>query len=152
MAADGAHHLHAGALAVGALDIYDFVALPHAQIDWLLNLLVQIAHGRQRHFAYVEPGLDEVAEFEEAHAQAIAARLGAIDEAAQRQVVEDAVRGRWMQARAFADLFQRHCLLTRSQNVNQREHALQHLNAWLGQRIGSFFFHEVSGHFRVEAF
>jgi hypothetical protein len=35
--ADGAHHLHAGAFAVGALDIDDLVALAHAQVHGLLD-------------------------------------------------------------------------------------------------------------------
>jgi hypothetical protein len=36
--ADGTHHLHARAFAVGALDIDDLVALAHAQVDRLLDV------------------------------------------------------------------------------------------------------------------
>jgi hypothetical protein len=56
--------------------------------------LVQLAHRRQRRVAHVEPGLDQVAELEQAHAEAVAARLRPVDVAADRQVVEDPVRGR----------------------------------------------------------
>ena len=97
-AADGAHHLHARAFAVGALDVDDLVALAHRQVDRLVGQLVQFAHRPERGVAHVEPGLHQVAEFQQAHAEAVAAGLGAIDEAADGQVVEDAVRGRRVQA------------------------------------------------------
>ena len=131
VAANGAYHLHARALAVGAFHIDNLVALAHGQADGLLNLLVKLTHGGQRHFTYVQPGLDQVAQFQKAHAQAVAARFGAIHKAAQCKVIEYAVRGRWMQARAFADLLQRNRFLTRCQHVDQREHAFQNLDAGL---------------------
>lgn len=93
MAADGAHHLHARALAVGAFHIDDFIALAHAEADRLLDLLVQLAHGNQGRFAHAQAGLDQVAQLQETHAQPVAARFGAVDEAADGQVVENAVRG-----------------------------------------------------------
>ena len=44
------------------------------------------------------------AQLQETHAQPIAARFGAVDEAADGQVVENAVRGGGVQAGALADL------------------------------------------------
>ena len=99
-AADGAHHLHARAFAVGALDVDDLVALAHRQVDRLVRELVQFAHRAQRRVAHVQPRLDQVAQFQQAHAQPVAAGLGAVDEAADGQVVEDAVRGGRVQAGA----------------------------------------------------
>jgi hypothetical protein len=92
-AADGAHHLHARALAVGALHVHDLVALAHAQVHRLLGQAVQLAHGLQGRVAHRQPRLDQVAQLQQAHAQAVGAGLRAVDEAAHRQVVEDAVRG-----------------------------------------------------------
>ena len=127
-AADGAHHLHARSLAVGSLDVDDLVALAHRQVDRLMRQLVQLAHRRQCRVAHVEPRLDQVAELEQAHAQAVAARLRAIDEAADRQVVEDAVRRRRMQPALLADHLQRHRFLVRGQQVEQGEGPLEHLD------------------------
>ena len=58
----GAHHLHAAALAVGALYINDFVVLTHRQIHWLLRELVQLAHGHQRCIAHIEAAFDQIAQ------------------------------------------------------------------------------------------
>ena len=127
-AADRAHHLHARAFAVGALDVDDLVALAHRQVHRLVRQLVQFAHRAERRVAHVEPGLDEVAELEQAHAQAVAAGFGPVDEAAGRQVVEDAVRGRRVQPGAFADFLQRDRVLVRGQHVEQAEGALEHLD------------------------
>jgi hypothetical protein len=56
-----------------------------------------------RGFAHIETGLHEVAQFEQAHAQAVAAGLWPVDVAADRQVVEDAVGGGRVQAGLLAD-------------------------------------------------
>jgi hypothetical protein len=125
---DGAHHLHARALAVRALDVHDLVALAHGEVHGLVGQLVQLAHRAQGRIAHVEPRLDEIAEFEQPHAQAIAACFRPVDEAPDRQIVQDAVRRRRMESRLLADELQRHRILVRSKHVEQREHALQHLD------------------------
>ena len=143
--ADGAHHLHAGALAVGALDVDDLVALAHAEVDRLLRELVQLAHRRHRGVAHVEPALDQVAQLQQAHAQPVAAGFRPVDEAADRQVVQDAVGGGRMQARLFADLLQRDGFLAGGQHVDQREHALDHLDDRRGRNVGLGFSHGQRG-------
>jgi hypothetical protein len=140
-AADGAHHLHARALAVGALDVDDLVALAHAQVHRLLDLLVQLAHRRQRGVAHVQPRLHQVAQFQQAHAQAVAARLGPVDEAAGGEVVQDAVGGGRVQPRLLADLLERDGVLARGQHVDQREHALDHLDGGGGRGLVVGFSH-----------
>ncbi|MNT18134.1 hypothetical protein D3C72_1533160 [compost metagenome] len=124
MAADGAHHLHARALGKTALHIHDLVALAHAQVDRLLRGQMQATHRQQGHFAHVDAGLHEVAQLQEAHAQAVAARFGSVHKAADGQVIEDAMCGGRVQAGDFAQLFQRHRLLARGEYIQQCEHAL----------------------------
>ena len=76
-AADGPHHLHARALAVGALDVDDLVALAHRQVHRLVRQLVQLAHRAERGVAHVQPRLDQVAQFQQPHAQPVTAGLRA---------------------------------------------------------------------------
>jgi len=140
-ATDGAHHLHARALAVGALDVHDLVALAHAEVDGLLRQLVQLAHRAEGGVAHVEPALDQVAQLQQAHAEPVAAGLGTVDETADCQVVEDAVRRRRVEPRLFADLLQRNCVLARCQDVDQRKHALDHLDHGNGGNVGLVFSH-----------
>ena len=102
-ATDCAHDLHARALAEGALDIDDLVALAHREIHGLVRQAMQFAHGCDGGFAYIEPRLDQIAQFQQAHAQTVAAGFGAVDETAQREVVENAVRRRRVQAGSLAD-------------------------------------------------
>ncbi|MNT26312.1 hypothetical protein D3C72_1618760 [compost metagenome] len=135
-ATDGAHHLHARTLAVGALDVHDLVALAHAEVDRLLRELVQLAHRAQGRVAHVQPALDQVAKLQQAHAEAVAAGFRAVDEAADREVIEDAVRGRRVQPRLFADFLQRDRFFARGQDVDQREHALDDLDDGSGGNVG----------------
>ena len=120
--ADGAHDLHARALAVGALDVDDLVALAHRQVDRLVRQLVQLAHRRQRGIAHVEPRLDQVAELEQSHAEAVAARPRA-DRRSGRSSrsfrMRCAVEG--CRPRLLADLLQRDRILVRGQHVEQGE-------------------------------
>ena len=60
---NGPDHLHARALAVGAFNVNNFIALAHAQVNWLLDELVQIAHGGQSGVSYIEARLHHVAQF-----------------------------------------------------------------------------------------
>lgn len=124
MTANGAHHLHARALAVGTLHIDDFIALAHAEIDGLLDQLVQLAHAGQCGFAHAQAGLDQIAQFQKAHAQAVAAGFRAVYEAACSQIIEDAVGGGGVQTRLLADFLERHGFFTGGQNVDQDKHAL----------------------------
>jgi hypothetical protein len=91
--------------------------------------------GAQRRVAHVQPALHQVAQLQQAHAQPVAAGLGPVDEAADRQVVQDAVRGGGVQPGLLADLLQRHGLLARGQHVDQREHALDHLDGGNGGAV-----------------
>jgi hypothetical protein len=102
---------------------------------------VQLAHRQQGRVAHVQAGLHHVAQFEQAHAQAIAAGLRAVDEAAGGQVVEDAVGGGRMQAGLLADLLQGDRFLPRRQHVDQREHALDDLDGRGGWALGVFLSH-----------
>ena len=104
-AANGAHHLHARTFAVGAFNVNNFIALAHAQIDRLLYQLVQIAHGRQCSVAHIQSRFDHVAQFKQTHAEAVAARFGAIDKSTNGEIVQNAVRCGRVQSRFFADLF-----------------------------------------------
>ena len=113
---------------------------------------MQLAHGNQGRFAHAQAGLDQVAQLQETHAQPVAARFGAVDEAADGQVVENAVRGGGVQAGALADLLERYCFLARGQHVDQREHAFQDLDAGLGRGRVIVFFHEAQGDFGIRSF
>ena len=71
---------------------------------------------------------DQITELEQAHPKAVAAGFRTIDITADRQVVQDAMRRRRMQARLLADLLQRHRIGIRGQQIQQAEGALQHLD------------------------
>ncbi|MNT32792.1 hypothetical protein D3C72_1686900 [compost metagenome] len=103
-------HLHAGAFAVGPFHVHNFIALAHAQVHRLLDQLVQVAHGGQRCIAHTQACLDEVAQFQEAHAQAVAAGFRTVHKTAYGQIVQDAMRRGRVQARLFADLLERYRL------------------------------------------
>ena len=135
-AANGAHHLHARAFAESAFYVDDLVALAHAQVDRLLDLFVQFAHGQQRGVAHAQAPLDQVAEFEQAHAQPVGPGCGPFDQAPQHQIVEDAVRSGRVQAGAFADVLERDRLFVLGQHFKQIKHAFEHLHAGLGWRDG----------------
>ena len=141
---NGAHHLHAGAFAVGAFHIDDFIALAHAQIHGLLDLLVQQAHGGQGGFAHAQAGFDQVTELQQAHAKAVAAGFGAVHKTACRQVVQDAVCSGGVQAGFLADVFQRYRFFARGQHVDQDKHALQHLYAGFSGYVLIIFLHVES--------
>jgi len=130
--ADGAHHLHARTLAVGAFDVDDFVTLPHAQVDGLLDQLVQFTHRGQCSITHIQTALDQVAQLQQTHAQAIAAGFGPVHETAHRQVVEDAVCGRRMQSCFLADFLEGNGILAAGQHIDQGEHAFDHLDGRRG--------------------
>ena len=140
-ATDGAHHLHAASLAVGALHIDDFVALAHREIDGLLGDFVQLAHRGQGRVAHVQARFDQIAQLQKAQTEAITARFGAIHKAANGQIVQDAVRGGRMQAGFFADFFEGNRFFARRQHVQQRKHALDDLDGGGRRR---YFFHAKS--------
>jgi hypothetical protein len=114
-----------GALAVGALDVDDLVALPHRQVDRLMGQLVQLAHRRERRIAHIESRLDQVSHLEHAHPEPITAGFGSIDVATNGQVVEDAVGRRWVETRLLADRFERHGILMRSQQIEAMRRSVQ---------------------------
>src|SRR5678815_1313409 len=96
--ANRAHHLHARALAVRAIDVHNLIALAHRQIDRLPSALMQFAHRLECGIAHRQASFDQVAELEEAHAEAIRTRrVGPIYVTADDQVIQDPMRSRWMQ-------------------------------------------------------
>jgi hypothetical protein len=135
-AADRAHHLHPRALAVGALDVDDFVALAHRQVDRLAGEAMQLAHRHQRGVAYRQPRLHQVAELEQPHAEPVGAGVGAVDEAAGHHVVENAVRRRRMQFRALREFLQTDGVAVRGERVQQPHHPFDHLDRGFGIRGG----------------
>ena len=70
--------------------------------------------------------------------KSVAAGFGPIDEAADGQVVENAVRGRGVQAGGLGDFLQRDRVLVAGQHIEQRKRALQHLD---GRRLSFFVLH-----------
>ena len=147
--ADGTNHLHAGALAVGALDVDDLVALAHGKVHRLVSELVQFAHRTQRGIAHIEARLHEVAQFQQAHSQAVAARFGPVDVATDGEVVQDAVRSGWVESGLLADDLERDRILVGGQHVQQRKHALQHLYR---RGFGFGGFHAVDSHSKNDEF
>ena len=140
-ATDGTHHLHTGSLAVGAFHIDDFVTLAHAEVDGLLDQPVQFTHRKQRGIAHAQPAFDQIAQLQQAHSQPVAARFGSIHKTADGQVVQNAMGCGGVQPCPFADFLERDGFFTRRQNLDQGEHALDHLDAGLGGEIGVVFFH-----------
>ena len=130
-AADGAHHLHAAALGQGTLDVDDLVTLADGEVDGLSGEAVQLAHGAHGSVAHVEPGLDQVAQFQQPQSQLVAAGVDAIDEAGGDQVVEDAMGSGWVQCRATGQFLQADGPGLLGQRVEQRHHAFQDLDGGL---------------------
>lgn len=126
--ANGAHHLHAGTLAPGAVDIDDLVALLHRQVDGLPGQLVQRPHGGDGRLAYVQPPLDQRAQFKQTHAQLIQAVVHPLDVAPHHQVVQDAVRGGGVQAGGRGQFLERDGIGLRGQRVEQAHGALDDLD------------------------
>jgi len=116
----------------------------HRQVDRLLGLVVQRPHQVDGRFAHGQPALDHVAQFEQPHAEAVGARFHAVDETRHDHVVQDAVRRRRVQARHLRQLFQAHGVGITGQYVEQRHHALDHLDGRL-RRFRGFHFHDVVG-------
>src|SRR5471030_2786458 len=143
-AADGAHHLHAGALGKRPVDVDDLVALAYRQVDGLLGLFVQRAHEVQRRLAHRQPALDHIAQFQQPHAEPVRARLDAVDKARQHHVVEDAMGGRRMQAGHLGQFLQADRIGIAGQRIEQRDHALDHLDGGFLLR-GGIDFHDVVG-------
>jgi hypothetical protein len=94
-------------------------------------LRVQLAHHRQRQLAHADARLDQVAQLEQAHAEAVAARLDAVDHAVGRHGSEDAVRGRRVQAGVLGDLLQAEGLRMLRQHLEQARHPLDDLDGVL---------------------
>ena len=92
---------------------------------------VQVAHEVERRFAHVQAALDDVAQFQQAHAEAIGARFGAVDEAFEHQIVQDAVRGRRVQPSLARQVLEAGGVGLARQRVQQRHHALDHLDRGL---------------------
>src|SRR3569833_282916 len=104
--ADRPNDLHPGSFGKGSVDIYDFIALSNRQIDGLMCFPMQRMHEIERRFPHVQPAFNDIAEFQEAHAQPVCAWFSAINEALCDQVVLYPMRGRRMQAGYGGKLFQ----------------------------------------------
>src|SRR5690606_31654594 len=97
---------------------------------------VQLAHRPEGGVADIEPRLDEVAQLEQADAELVDAGVAAIDEARGDQVVEYAVgRGR-MQSGTSGELLQADRVGLGGQGVEERHHAIDHLDRGLALLSG----------------
>jgi len=77
----------------------------HREIDRLAGRGVELAHVRQGVFAHADARLHQVAQLEQPDAEAIAARVGALDQAIVHEGSEDAVRGRGCRPLVWAKAF-----------------------------------------------
>ena len=87
--------------------------------------------------------LDEIAQFEEANAEAIAARVDALDHAVVHQCAEDAVRRGRVQAACLREVFQPRRSRVLSEHLEQLHHSLDHLDGVPGLGLG----HGLTGEF-----
>src|SRR5574339_59441 len=134
--ADHVHHAHRRAARRGALHVHDLVAVAHREVGGLAGLRVQLAHHRQRELAHADARLHQVAELEQAHAEAVAAGLHAVDDAVGGHRGEDAVRGRGMQPGVLRDLLQAERLGMLREHVEQAHHAVDDLDRALLLVVG----------------
>ena len=105
-ASNGPDDLHAGALAVSAFNIDNFVTLADTQVDGLLNDFVQFPHRYQGCVVDAQPAFHHVAQFEQAHAQAVTTCLGAFHKSTYGQVIQNAVSCGWVQSSLFGNVFE----------------------------------------------
>ena len=127
-AADHVHHAHRRASARGALDVDDLVVVAHRKVHRLAGLCVQLAHDGQREFAHADARLDQIAELEQPHAEAVGAGLDAVDDAIGGHRRQDAVCGRGVQPGVLRDLLQAERLGMLGEHVEQLHHPLDDLD------------------------
>jgi hypothetical protein len=139
-AADQIDHADQGTAGRGAFEINDFVVVAGAEVDCLTDFFVQFLHVGQGHFAHADPRFDDVAEFEQADAEAIGAGVLPFDEAGCAHRGQDAVGGRWVEFGGLGQLLQAGCIRGGSEGVEQRHHALDDLDGAgrFGRPAGSF--------------
>ena len=129
--ADDVHHADQRAPAGGALDVDHLVVAAHREVDRLAGGVVQLAHEGQGVLAHADARLDQVAEFEQPHPEAVAARVDALDHAVAHQRRQDAVRGRRMEPRARRQHLEADRIARIGQDVEQLHHALDDLDGVL---------------------
>src|ERR1041384_67510 len=134
--ADDVHHAHRRASRRAALHVHDLIVVAHREVGGLSGVRMELAHERQRELAHADARLDQIPKLEKAHAEAVASRLDAVDQAVGRHRREDAVRGRRVQAGVLRDLLQAERLGMLLQHVEQAHHALDHLDG-----VFLFLFH-----------
>ena len=134
--ADDVHHAHRRAARGGALDVDDLVAVAHGKVGGFAGLRVQLAHHRQRQLAHADARLHQVAELEQAHAEAVAAGLDAIDHAIGGHRRQDAVRCRRVQPGVLGDLLQPERLGMLREHFQQPHHAVDDLDRALVLVVG----------------
>jgi len=124
----------------GALDIDDFVVVPCAEIDRFADAFAQFLHEREGDFAHVDPGFHQVAEFEQADAEAIGPGVLAFDEARRRHGGEDAVCGGRVQFGDAGQVLEGGRFRRRGKGVEEGHHALDDLDRTgrLGRPAGGF--------------
>ena len=130
--ADQVHHPDRGTTAGSAFDIDDLVALAHAEIDALPELLVQALHQRHGGLADADARLDHVAQFQQADAEPVGAGFGALDEAGTGHRRQDAVRGRRVQSGFQCQLLEADRIGVVGKDIEQLHHALDDLDAATG--------------------
>src|ERR1035437_4940196 len=75
-----------------ALKVNDFVLIANAEIDRFANRLVQVLHKGQRDSSDVDPGLDDVTEFQQANAERVCAGVMSLNQAGMRHRRQNTVR------------------------------------------------------------
>ena len=91
--ADDLHHTHHAAVFCGAFDIDHFILAAHRQIHRFAECAVQFVHMRQCFLAHADARFHQTAQFNQADAQPVHARLDAVDQPAVDHHAEDAVCG-----------------------------------------------------------
>jgi hypothetical protein len=126
--ADGVHDAHRRAARGGALDVDDLVVVAHREVHRFAGVRVQLAHHGQRELAHADPRAHAVAELEQPHAEAIAARLDAIHQPPAGHRRQDAVRGGGMQPRVLRELLEAERLGMLAEHVEQLHHPVDDLD------------------------
>ena len=136
-------HPYQGTAAGGTLDIDDLVVPPNSQVHRFADALVQGLHEGQGDLPQVDAGLHQVAQLQQADAQAVGARLLALDETGLGHGRQDAVGSGRVELGALGQLLQAGRLRGGGQGVEQGHHALDDLDgvAVLRLFVGLLFLH-----------
>ena len=139
-AADQIDDAHQRTSRRSAFYVNDFVVVAGAEIDRFADGFVQRLHEGQRDFADTDPRFDDVAEFEQADAEAIGAGVLALDEARRGHRRENPVGGRRVQSGDAGQVLEAGGVRRFGKGIEERHHALDDLDRArrFGGPAGSF--------------